>query len=231
MAIEDDLLNAIQTSLGNAVVPSLTATPDQIDGLFEAYIFGLLIDEARNVGAVTYGGLSGGPPLTFIFRTSPAQGYITPTDPYSYAVITFNRKASLEAHVGIYVSGRSEVSHECDVALLSRAEAETCRNSPDIILPRHSEVLLAIECKYYTSNLRLYLARQFIGLVADLSVKDTYFVTNSTSSTVAKLLISRGKRLRWEPDTIPDTTSIAINAVNRLRGLFKELFKDYLGGK
>jgi hypothetical protein len=221
MAIEDDLLNDIKTSLGSAIIPSLTLRSDLSD-LFEAYIFGLLIDEARNVGNVSYGGLPGGPIPTFTFRTSP--GYISQTDPYSYAIISFNNKPTLEAHVGVYVSGRSGVRHECDVALMYQTEATTCRNNPNIILPRSSQVWLAVECKHYMSNLKLSLARQFIGLVSDITVNDAYFVTNSTSLSVGKLLTSKKKRLRWEPDTFPGSN----DAVDRLRGLFKDSFKDYL---
>ncbi len=174
--------------------------------------------------------MSSTPPTSCRFRTSP--GYITSSDPYTYAIITFpgKRKPALEAHVGVYVAGRSKVKHECDVALLSSAEVESCRqyhsSSSRVALPRASKAVLAVECKYYDTDIQTDTARSFIGLVSDLGVKNALFVTNKASNSPAKLLISQGKRLSWQPRIYPNPSDD--NDVNRLRGLFKDAFKNYL---
>lgn len=231
MTIRRDMIDEIDRTLGG--IPSNYAIGSANDyDIFEGYIFALLLEEAGNVGAnVVCASNPGGVSLTSCtFRTSP--GYITSTDPYTYAIITFpgRRKPSLEAHIGVFVAGRSKVKHECDIALMLRAEAETCRlfhrDTSRIGLPRSSKLILAAECKYYSRELQIYLARSFIGLVSDLGVQDAFFITNKASSPPAKLLTHQRKRLSWQPRIYPNP--LDDNDVIRLRGLFKDVFKNYL---
>src|SRR6266702_8361705 len=49
MTIEDQLLNEIQATLGGAITPSLTRADPS--GLFEGYIFSLILRAAINEGA------------------------------------------------------------------------------------------------------------------------------------------------------------------------------------
>jgi hypothetical protein len=134
--------------------------------------------------------------------------------------------------IGIFVAGKSRVRHECDIALISRTEGEACRRyhreTRRIALPRYSQLLLAAECKYYDLELDIDLARSFIGLVTDLvlGAKNAFFVTNKASNSPAKLLSKQGKRLSWQPRIYPNP--LDDNDVNRLRGLFKDVFKVYL---
>jgi hypothetical protein len=231
------MLTEIGTALGG--IPSNYAISISQDyDIFEGYLFALLVEEAKNAGAsVVYqdnSSTTGTTPLTTCtFRTSP--GAITSTDPYTYAVIRFpgKRKPTLEAHVGVFVVGKSTVKHECDIALILRSEAEACRQyhrtTSRVALPRSSNVLLAIECKYYDKELGINLARSFIGLVQDLGTKDAFFVTNKDSPSPAKLLSNQGKRLNWQPSIYPNP--VDTNAVDRIRGLFKDVFKHYLASK
>jgi len=178
--------------------------------------------------------LSTASPTICRFPTSPS--YIKSDDPYTYAIISFpgRRKQTLEAHVGIYVSGTSKVRHECDVALLYQTEAEACRayhrSTSRIALPRSSKLLLAVECKYYDSDMKLPLARSFVGLNEDLAVENVYFVTNDSraSTSLSVLIIKHGSFGCWQSGIYPNPFNNT--DVERLRGLFKEIFNQYLNG-
>jgi len=153
-----------------------------------------------------------------VFRTSP--GYIFSTaHAYTHAIITFPNKPPLEAHVGVRVVGKSRVLHECDVAVIEQAEAETCRQRQ--VPPRSSKVLIAVECKFYSTPLQLYLARAFLGLASDLSVKEAIFVTNTSSDSIEKLLSGRAQK--WEHKLTPSSAK----EVLRLKHEFQNAFKTY----
>jgi len=218
MTIPSDLLDQIQASLGSAISSSLRTASDTSD-IFEAYVFSLVIEAARTEGAnVTYRNVNGTIPSVFVFRTSP--GYIFSThQPYTHAVLSFANKPPLEAHVGVRVVGKSGVLHECDVAVIEQAEAETCRQRQ--VPPRSSKVRVAVECKFYSVPLQLHLARAFIGLTSDLSVGKPLFVTNSFSASLEKLLSGRGKD--WEHNLSPS----APVEVMRLRHKFQDAFQHY----
>jgi hypothetical protein len=218
MATATDLLNQIRVILGSAISPSLTTSSDTSD-IFEGYVFTLVLEAARTEGAtITYRDVNGNTPSVFIFRTSP--GYIFSTSQlYTHAVISFSNRPFLEAHIGVRVLGRSGVLHECDVAVIEQAEAETCRQRQ--VPPRSSKVLIATECKFYSTPLQLNLARAFIGLTTDLSAAKSVFVTNSFSSSLEKLLSGRGRD--WEHNLTP----MATVEVMRLRHKFQDAFQRY----
>lgn len=221
MAIPQDLLNEITNALGTAITPSLN-TASAADDLFEAYLFSLVIQAAQLEGATSIRFLdrSGNTPTVFVFRTSP--GYINSSaQNYSHAEIGFPNKPVLEAHIGIRVAGQSSVLHECDVCVLLKAEADLCRFGWNRIAPRSSKVIIAVEAKYYTSSLGLYLGRGFLGLTSDLSADKSIFVSNTTSQSVEKLLAS--KRKLWERNIVPGN----VNDVDRLRITFQTAFKDF----
>jgi hypothetical protein len=218
MANISELLFQIENILGSSISPSLTASSDSSD-IFEAYVFSLLIKAAKTEGAlVTYRDVKGNTPSTFVFRTSP--GYIFSTvQPYTHAVILFAGKPSLEAHVGVRVVGKSNVLHECDVAVIEQTEAETCRRN--LVPPRSSKVLIAVECKFYSTPLQLSLARAFIGLTSDLSAKNSLFATNTVSDSLEKLL--SGRKHEWEHNLAPRS----LVQVDRLRGKFQTAFQHF----
>jgi len=207
MTIALDLLNQIQMTLGSAISPSLTTLSDTSD-IFEAYVFSLVIEAATTEGAaVRYRDVHGNSPTVFVFRTSP--GYIfSKTQSYTHAVISFQNKPPLEAHVGVRVVGKSRVLHECDVAVIEQAEAEMCRLR--LVAPRSSKVLIAIECKFYSTPLQLNLARAFLGLTSDLSATKPVFVTNSSSDSLGKIAKRSREALGAQASTNLDSRSYAI---------------------
>ena len=127
LSIRPDLLAEIRSALGGAIAPNLTAKSQGAD-LYEAYIWSLVVQAAQSLGAaISFWDVHGNRVRAdFVFRTSP--GYIFSTArPYSHALISFENCPDLEAHVGIFVVGKSKVAPECDVAVLFSDEAYTCR--------------------------------------------------------------------------------------------------------
>jgi hypothetical protein len=116
------------------------------------------------------------------------------------------------------VPGKSRLLHECDVAVLYRAEARNCRRQS--FHPRSSAVILAIECKYYSTTLPLDLGRSFLGLAGEISKEGRYFVSNSNSLNVATLL--RHHKVDRELEVLPSKKQ-----VDDLQKSFERLFRDY----
>ena len=198
MTTAADLAGAVAAALAPAIAPNLTAADFTYD-LYEAYIFTLVLTAARREGfAIRYASITTPPPLTFTFRTSPGHIY-TSTRPYSYAILTATNGLELEAHVGVRVLGKSRVAHECDVLVLQRDEAVSCRaNRVD---PLHTRAELVVECKFYSASLSLGLLRGFIGLTADLGGPTISLASNVSSPSLAQLFKSH--RRRWEDELVP----------------------------
>ncbi len=116
-------------------------------------------------GVVEFRNRDGSIPTQFIFRSSPGHLY-SGTQNYTYARIQFPGVPTLEAHLGVYVSGKSQLIHEADVVVLTSSEGDLSRANS--VPPRSHQCALTIECKFYASNLGLYLGRGFVGLCSDL---------------------------------------------------------------
>ena len=218
MPTSQDLIDAIEQGLGQVVQPGVSTSTAACDS-FEVFIFSLVVDAARREGAqVSYRNI--GTPFNgqFTFRTGPGNIF-SRAHPYTFARIEFVGKRPLEAHIGIYATGVSGVRHECDVAVLRFDEAENCRRQG--VHPRCSEVLLAAECKFYSSELSIDLGRSFLGLVKEIHQTGRFFVTNSSSNTLETLLAHH--RIRWLRELIPANAEL----VNRLRSLFEEVFQNF----
>lgn len=214
---EQQLLADIRSSL-TPLPPSLTNSSQGSD-LFEAYILTLILQAARSEGAtVAYETVFGTAPAQFYFRTSPGHIYST-RHPYTHAVIDFGGRPPLEAHLGILVAGKSQVLHECDVAVLGRAEAEECRQNRTE--PRSRTLTLSAEAKFYTTALGLDLARSFIGLISDLTTSFPCFVSNTTSVSAMRLLSARKER-NWFDDVMVGQPSADL-----LRSFFARAFHYY----
>jgi len=214
---EQQLLAQIRSAL-TPLPPSLTNSSQGSD-LFEAYIFTLILQAARSEGAtVSYETVFGSTPTQFYFRTSPGHIYST-RHPYTHAVIDFGRRPSLEAHLGILVSGKSQVLHECDVAVLDRSEAQECRQNRTE--PRSRTLTLSAEAKFYTTTLGLDLARSYIGLISDLTTSFPCFVANTTSVSAMRLLSARKER-NWFDDVI-----VGQSSADLLRSFFARAFHYY----
>jgi hypothetical protein len=215
------MVNEVAVALGSVVAPSLTSKSAASD-LFEAFVFSIVIGAARTEGAqVAYETVRGTSPSQFIFRTSPGYIYSTEQD-YTHAILSFAGTPELEVHVGVRFSGRSRVLHECDVAVVDRAEAITCRINR--VPPRHTHVWLVFECKFYTTSLPLGLGRSFMGLDVDFSQKHhrCYFVANTSSDSLQRFLAHHKRN--WECGVEPGR----VIAVDRLRNEIQNWVKNYI---
>jgi hypothetical protein len=218
MPVSDQLIAAIIQSLQQSV-DSIITDPLESSDLFEAYIFTLTVEAAQSQGAtVTYEQIGKDGAQEFVFRTSPGHIYST-QQPYTYAVIEFTDAPPLESHLGIRVSGKSLVLHECDIAVIRREEGNRCRL--EMTAPRSSTVIAAIEAKFYGANLKLSLAREFVGLASDLSAKHPCFVANIHSDSVARLL-AFDKNRAWYDSVVPNSAE-----ANRLISFLSDVFYRY----
>jgi hypothetical protein len=211
------LLTEIRSALA-PLPPSLTNSSRGSD-LFEAYLLTLIVEAARSEGgSVTYETVNGATPTQFFFRTSPGHIY-SRLHPYTHAVIDFGTRPPLEAHLGILVAGRSNVLHECDVAVLDRTEAQECRRNRTE--PRSRTLAISAEAKFYTTALGLDLARSFVGLISDLSTSFPCFVANTTSVSAMRLLAA-SKNRHWY-----DLVMVGQASTDNLRSFFATAFHRY----
>lgn len=219
MLTNRDLLAEIKRLIGS--LPSNIKSSSSLDNVYEVYLFTLVLRAAQAEGAnVILRDQSNPSPRRLHFRSSP--GYLNSNiRSYSYAEIVFPNKPILEAHLSVRVSGRSSVLHECDVCILYQTEANLCRQSQDRVAPRSSKVLLNIEAKYYTTSLTLSLGRSYIGLVSDLGCDSSFFITNTASDSIEKLLSHKGKD--WEHNIKPKN----LNETNRLIFSIQAKFKNF----
>jgi hypothetical protein len=218
MPVHEDLINEIETAIASAAGLRYDE-PDATNDVYENYIWSMCVEAARSKGAsATYETVTGTAATTLRFRTSPGSIYSTAHE-YTHAVLEFPGCPSLEVHVGVRITGKSRVLHECDVAVLYRDEAQFCR--AENVHPRAARVLIAAECKYYTSSLQLHLGRAFLGLTRDIHAKERYFVTNAHSASVAKLI--RHHQAEWEFGVIP-----AADEAAELKTRFQRAFRNFL---
>ena len=219
MPLRPDLWSDVAAALAGTPSGNLSRASAGED-LYEAYVWALVLEAARNEGAfIRLRNRNGGVPASFWFRTSPSSIFSTAHD-YCHAEIEFPGRPPLEAHVGIYISGRSHVSHEFDVAVLYKSEADICRNSS--VHPRGGKIILAAECKYYiSSSIGINLGRSFLGLLHDIYGGDRFFVATSDSSSV-KMLFSKHNK-EYELGLSP----LDLRLEARLRGSFEKVFRDY----
>jgi hypothetical protein len=201
-----DLVREVRRLLPSAITPALSASSKGND-LFEAFLFMLVLDAAKSMGAtIRYEDPRETATRTLTLRTSPGRIYTT-SPAYTHAALAFDGVDPLEAHVGIYLAGRSTVAHECDVAVIDKAEAQRARAQG--VHPRSSKARFTVEAKFYATPLGIALAREFTGLRSDLSAQTSLFVTNTTAESVARLLSHRCPVESYHPHVLPRSEAAA----------------------
>lgn len=202
MSQVDDIIREMQSRLASSSVSY--SSDSAANDIYEGFVFALVVDTAAALGArVHYEDVHGHRTNDLVFRTSPGRLYST-INPYTHAVVAFDGTPELEVHLGVYVQGNSRVLHECDVLVLDRSEAQESRQFG--VIPRSRYCLLALECKYYCSNLQLGQARGFVGLNVDLGSNKALFVTNVTSTSVVRYLDHR--KTNWEHHVLPGNPQV-----------------------
>lgn len=218
MAISSSLILEIKNAVAGVVNREFTTAATQAN-LFKSYVLSIVLEAIQNEGgSIQYKNASEEAPQRLVLRKKP--GSLSGTHPYTHALIEFPNKPRLEVHLGVKVQGRSGVLHDCDLLVLYYKEAAACRllNRE----PRHSQVILAVKCQHSTSELKMELAGAFMGLASDFRYEGgSYFVSNSESEAVAKLLTLARKK--WEHNVIPSSR----NDVNRLMYSVQTIFKNF----
>jgi hypothetical protein len=223
MALDPNLISSIERTLAASISP-LLVSPSHGADLYELYIWSLVVDAARAEGAqVQFRDVHGAiVNSNFVFRTSPGRIF-SKSHPYTHALIIFDSCPRLEAHIGIFVTGKSKVIHECDVAVIYADAATTCR--VEEVHPKSTQLLLSAECKFYVqSTMGVGLARSYLGLVSEVkhSHRECYFVAVSESHSVEKLFVHHQKD--WETGVAPDDPKAR---PQRLRASFEKTFRDF----
>lgn len=166
VTVADDLLNALDGSLP-AGLGSGYVSGSEADDIYEAWAWVQVISLAVAVGWSGRLENIGGPPPQLTLRRGP--GVIYSPTPFTYAVLTAHApdgaQRVVEVHLGVKVSGLSGVGHEMDVVVLDADGAARARTAGRH--PTPADVVLQLECKLLSGNLKLPLARQLVGLATE----------------------------------------------------------------
>jgi hypothetical protein len=198
-----ELVDEIRRELRPAISPVITKQQGTSD-LYEAYLLALIVRAAKAESAtVTYRTRTSNSATRFVFRTAP--GLIdSSAQEYTFVHIDVGSvRGPLEAHIGVRVSGKSRVLHEGDVILLLESEAVRARSRS--LAPRSHSVLFLAEAKFYANSLPLGMARGYMGLCTDLSVKTAYLACNTGNRQATRLLDARGHE--HEPGLVPKSAA------------------------
>ena len=178
MATLADLENAIDSLLQHPLGAGNYQLVRRVDEKgYEAYVFGLCLRAVRELNVIPVLRGITGDPNPFIFRGAPGQIHSRSRN-YGYAEFSLNGH-DFEIHAGVEFKGTSEMTHELDVCIMRRKEAEDCRTQPDD--PPAASLIAGWECKFYAGNLQKSLGRAFVGLIDDMgsNMRLTGFCSNS----------------------------------------------------
>ncbi|HXT39289.1 MAG TPA: hypothetical protein VN887_04620 [Candidatus Angelobacter sp.] len=127
MATLQDLENAIDTLLNHPLgIGQYQLVRRAEEKAYEAYVFGLCLRAARELGVTpVLRGITGAP-TPFVFRGAPGQIHSRGRN-YGYAQFTLNGQ-EFEIHAGVEFRGTSGMTHELDVCIMRGSDARACRN-------------------------------------------------------------------------------------------------------
>ncbi|MCF7730587.1 MAG: hypothetical protein K9N23_02825 [Akkermansiaceae bacterium] len=170
MATLQDLEKAIDTLLSHHLGVGQYQLIQRVEEkAYEAYVFGLCLRAARELGVTPL--LRGiiGAPNPFIFRGAPGQIHSRGRN-YGYAEFTLNGH-EFEIHAGVEFKGTSGMTHELDVCIMLAKAARACRNFHRRDAPHAASLVGGWECKFYGGKLQKGLGRAFVGLIDDMGAK------------------------------------------------------------
>jgi hypothetical protein len=222
------LLSDIAGLLPLALDPAY-ATRAATNDLYEVVSFCLVVQAAEDAdGNVTFKDGDDRVVTSLCFRTQPQ--YIS-KGPYTHALIEFDGKLPLEAHIGIYVSPKSLEPMECDVSIVHKSEADFFRNHSNRPIknrgkrkgPDGLKVLIAVECKYWENDLNSLVSYACIGRFKSLAAKHRHIVVANRSKSAGRKILEGLGSYVWQPEILP----AKISAIRRFRGLLTQEFMDY----
>ena len=167
MATLQDLENAIDALLNHPLGISQYQFVRRVEEkAYEAYVFGLCLRAARELGVAPVLRGNIGTPAPFVFRGGPGQIHSTGRN-YGYAEFTLNGM-DFEIHAGVEFEGTSRMMHELDVSIMRASDARSCRNPQSLGDPPAASLIGGWECKFYPGKLDKVLGRAFVGLIDDM---------------------------------------------------------------
>ena len=219
-----DLLASIRSNLPSALPTTMTAgglKPTAGNDLYEAYIFGLVIEAARTLRYQVSFHNAHGAASNLHLRRSPGRisSSGAPGPLFTHAELSIGARPPLELHTGVVVVGKSKVVHEADVLLLPTADADRCRLTN--VDPPSGAARLIVEAKYYTNPVNLGTARGFLGLSKDLSAKKVSFACTVADATSTALLAGT-PTVEYDIGVLPFR-----NGEVSLRSFVQRLLRDY----
>jgi hypothetical protein len=180
MATLADLENAIDALLNHPLgIGQYQLVRLVAEKAYEAYVFGLCLRAAREIGATPILRGIKGPPTPFVFRGAPGQIHSDARN-YGYAEFSLNGY-EFEVHAGVEFRGTSDMTHELDVCIMRALDARACRNPLSRNDPNAASLVGGWECKFYAGNLQKGLGRAFVGLIDDMgsNLRLSGFCSNS----------------------------------------------------
>jgi hypothetical protein len=184
LAKDPGLLAAVAAGLSTAATLGYDSESEAHD-VYEAYVLTLLLEAADNDGwqwelrdqskAVTN---------RAIYRRGPGR---LASGNFTHVFLSKPGKEDLEAHIGVKVTGWSDVEHEFDLLVLSSAISDDCRAL--LSDPAYGDVVVHAEAKYYGGNLPLHLGRGMVGLRTDCHLAgNSVLVANQNGLSVEELI-------------------------------------------
>jgi len=180
------IINDITASL-RAIAPNIPvlSSATRTDKIYEIFILSCVVRALNSLGAQLEARDSNdNSTSTLIFRLGPGLIY-NPASTPGFIYINYQGR-EYELQNSIRVLGHSNVLHELDVCIISRAEAVNCRRNQ--IDPKQAQVKLLLECKFYGATLPLNLGREYLGLGTEFSLRIKTMVSNQASDEIHALI-------------------------------------------
>lgn len=194
MATLADLRNAIDSLLNlTSTSTLLQLNSNTRERAYEAYVFSLCIEAVNRAGGqVTLIGIqTGANPTTLVFRGGPGAMPSRAQD-FCYARCVLGGK-EFEIHVDVEYEGNSGATHEIDVSICESRHCDSVRVTGRSPRTRKNLIML-FECKFYTNNPGVLLARTFVGLRSDCSnYQLSGFVSNITTQGLRDYLSMKNR--------------------------------------
>ncbi|MBN8424713.1 hypothetical protein JF531_09285 [Microbacterium esteraromaticum] len=216
-----EMLAKLRAQLPAALPTTMSATATPGNDLYEAYLFGLILEAAKIAGYTVEIRDSTKPAKQLHLRRSPGRIYSigAPGRLYTHALLKVGNRPPLEVHTGVKFVGRSKVLHEADVLVIPQKDADRSRAAA--VDPHSKSAFLIIEAKYWTKAVKLGTGREFLGLRRDSSAKAQVFVcTIAKASAIALLAGSPG--VEYDDGVLPNRA-----VEESLRYFVHRLLRDY----
>ena len=194
----DELLAGIGAELRRGDAPlARVARQSKAYDLFEVYLLMLTVRAARSLSSdgvsVRFRTFDGKAPRAIVFRRSPGHIFNNRLAFTHAEISSASHGGVLEAHVGIYVRGRSSRVHECDVAVVPTDVASRCRTDREV--PSYRKLVVATEAKFLAiQTTPLGYGRAFLGLAAEIAYPGQLTLASTKPNDAITVLVRQHQK-------------------------------------